>query len=60
MGCSSLDFSVRILVVLLCGEILFAPKTLLNNFRDVIGDTPDLLFQGPRVGGWRYRNLLGG
>src|ERR1700730_9259457 len=58
MGCPSLLLSVRILVVLLFGEVVPAPKTLLNNFGDIIGNAKDLLFQGPRVGGGRGRNPL--
>src|SRR6267378_5177426 len=31
---------------------------MLNHFGDVISNAPDLLLQGPRVGGGRVRNLF--
>ena len=45
-------------MVLLFGEVLFAPKTLLNDFGDVIRDTPNLLFKDAGIGGGWSGNLL--
>src|ERR1035438_10696347 len=59
MGSPSLGLSVRILVVLLFGKVLLIPETLLHDPGNIIGNSPDLLLQGPRIGVGGPRNQLG-